>query len=237
MEHKYITWGQWVIWNYGVDAANTAVSYYWFMECWPVTPWVKNGPRFTLARWQYESASLTVISVEMYHLWQRMSCFHRGWFVYLYFCLLICCSSVCSCQQKQSSALLALCEGNPPVIGGFFSQRGNGAKIIFTRWCHHVSFNLNGSGNILWFNRFLSMLVHFWQRYSNWKFCYKALYDQKKYDAYTYDEKLYWRIEMFITSRHVMGEPSALFAVDSPHKESVMQSFDDFIVVRPHNLW
>ena len=149
-----------------------------------------------------QSASLTVISVEMYHLWQRMSCFHRGWFVYLYFCLLICCSSACSCQQKQSSALLALCEGNLPVIGGFFSQRGNGAKIIFTRWCHHVSFNLNGSGNILWFNRFLSMLVRFWQRYSNWQFCYKALYDQKKIRC------IYIRWEIVLAHRNVHNRSS-----------------------------
>ena len=33
--------------------------------------------------------------------------------------------------------LLALCEGNPPVTGGFPSQRANNLHSISVLWCHH----------------------------------------------------------------------------------------------------
>ena len=44
------------------------------------------------------------------------------------------CSTACvACQKKkhQSSAFLALCEGNPPVTGGFPSQMESDAEIVF----------------------------------------------------------------------------------------------------------
>ena len=43
-------------------------------------------------------------------------------------------SSVCSGadqRKRQSSALLALCEGNPPVTGGFLSQRASNEDFVF----------------------------------------------------------------------------------------------------------
>ena len=45
----------------------------------------------------------------------------------------------CSHQRKhQSSALLANCEGNPPVTGGFPSQRDSNVVSVSTSWRHHV---------------------------------------------------------------------------------------------------
>ena len=51
------------------------------------------------------------------------------------------CSTVCSGwqQRKQhSSTLLALCEGNPPVTGGFPSQRASNTESISMAW--HLQF-------------------------------------------------------------------------------------------------
>ena len=45
----------------------------------------------------------------------------------------IVCSTICSGadqRKHESSALLALCEGNPPVSGGFPSQRANNAENV-----------------------------------------------------------------------------------------------------------
>ena len=53
-----------------------------------------------------------------------------------------CCSTVCSRahqRKHQSSALLALCEGNPPVTGGFPTQwASNGESVSSCR--HHNPF-------------------------------------------------------------------------------------------------
>ena len=41
--------------------------------------------------------------------------------------------------SKKTSKLrgTGLCEGNPPVTGGFPSQRANDAEFFFMRWRHH----------------------------------------------------------------------------------------------------
>ena len=55
------------------------------------------------------------------------------------------CPTLCSGYQQskhQRSTLLALCEGNPPVTGGFPSQRASNAESVFMPWCCHV-FMLN----------------------------------------------------------------------------------------------
>ena len=39
-------------------------------------------------------------------------------------------------KKHQSSTLLSLCEGNPPVTTGFPAQRGINAEIIFILWRH-----------------------------------------------------------------------------------------------------
>ena len=50
----------------------------------------------------------------------------------------IVCSPVCSDQRKyQSSALLALCEGNSPVTGEFPSQKASNAENLSVWWRHH----------------------------------------------------------------------------------------------------
>ena len=54
--------------------------------------------------------------------------------------VLIVCSAVCSGAHKrkhQSSVLLAFCEGNPPVTGGFPSQRASNVENISIWWHHH----------------------------------------------------------------------------------------------------
>ena len=40
-------------------------------------------------------------------------------------------------RKHQSSALLALCEGNPPVTGGFPTQRASNAENVSIWWRHH----------------------------------------------------------------------------------------------------
>ena len=40
-------------------------------------------------------------------------------------------------KQHQSSALLPLCEGNPPVTGGFPSQRASNEESVSMSWRHH----------------------------------------------------------------------------------------------------
>ena len=41
-------------------------------------------------------------------------------------------------KEKKSSSLLALCDGNPPVTGGFPSQRASNAKSVSKSWWHHA---------------------------------------------------------------------------------------------------
>ena len=43
-------------------------------------------------------------------------------------------------RSKKTSKLrvTGLCEGNPPVIGGFSSQRASNAETASIWWCHHV---------------------------------------------------------------------------------------------------
>ena len=51
-----------------------------------------------------------------------------------------CSSTACSVlhqRKHQISVLLALCEGNPPVTGGFPSQRASDAEIISILCYHH----------------------------------------------------------------------------------------------------
>ena len=40
-------------------------------------------------------------------------------------------------SKKSKPALLTLCEGNPPVTGGFRSQRASNAETVFIWWRHH----------------------------------------------------------------------------------------------------
>ena len=47
--------------------------------------------------------------------------------------------------KHERSASLTLCEGNPPVIGGFPSQRASNTESIFMLWQHHAA--QYGSGN------------------------------------------------------------------------------------------
>ena len=42
-------------------------------------------------------------------------------------------------KKNFKDALLALCEGNPPVTGGFPSERASNAESIFISWRHHVN--------------------------------------------------------------------------------------------------
>ena len=46
-----------------------------------------------------------------------------------------------SCRSKETSKLhvTGLCEGNPPVTGGFPSQRACNAENVSIWWRHHVS--------------------------------------------------------------------------------------------------
>ena len=42
-------------------------------------------------------------------------------------------------SKHQSSTLLTLCKGNPPVNGTFSSKkRASNAESVSTSWCHHV---------------------------------------------------------------------------------------------------
>ena len=40
-------------------------------------------------------------------------------------------STSCSTKKRKNSASLALCEGNPPVTGGFPSQRASNANYLY----------------------------------------------------------------------------------------------------------
>ena len=40
-------------------------------------------------------------------------------------------------KKNHTSALLALCGGNPPLTGGFPSQRTNNAENVSIPWLHH----------------------------------------------------------------------------------------------------
>ena len=52
----------------------------------------------------------------------------------------IVCSIPCSCAyQRKHQSSASLREGNPPVTGGFPSQRASNAENVSIRWRHHVS--------------------------------------------------------------------------------------------------
>ena len=57
---------------------------------------------------------------------------------------IVCWKASSGLQQSshQSSTLLALCEGNPPLTGGFPSQRASNVEIILMSWCLHVELHL-----------------------------------------------------------------------------------------------
>ena len=64
------------------------------------------------------------------------------------------CSIVCfgiEQRKHQSSALQAPCEGNPPVTGGFPSQRASNAENVSIWWRHHVHHCWGHRGCILTF--------------------------------------------------------------------------------------
>ena len=42
-------------------------------------------------------------------------------------------------RKHQSAASLGFCEGNPPVTGGFPSQRASNAENVSIWWCHHAN--------------------------------------------------------------------------------------------------
>ena len=49
------------------------------------------------------------------------------------------CSTACPGQQQsnhQNSTLLALCMGNPPVTGGFPTQRAKNTQSVYMSWIH-----------------------------------------------------------------------------------------------------
>ena len=53
----------------------------------------------------------------------------------------IVCSTVCSDadqRKHQKHCVIGLCEGNPPVTGGFPSQRASNAENVSIWWRHHV---------------------------------------------------------------------------------------------------
>ena len=58
-------------------------------------------------------------------------------------------------EKHQISALLDLCEGNPPVIGGFPSQRASNGESVFTLWLLHDG-SLHTYPSSLW-------LDHIWE--------------------------------------------------------------------------
>ena len=68
-------------------------------------------------------------------------------------------SGVCSCWYQMthpSFALLALCEGNPPVTGGFSSQRASNSERISMWWRLHATIMLQyneprAHGTSIWF--------------------------------------------------------------------------------------
>ena len=53
----------------------------------------------------------------------------------------IVCSAVCSGtdQRQPKLSITGLCEGNPPVTGGFPSQRASNRENVFIWWRHHVA--------------------------------------------------------------------------------------------------
>ena len=48
-------------------------------------------------------------------------------------------SVLANIKENQSSTLLALCERNPQVTGGFPSQRASDADSVSMSWPHHVN--------------------------------------------------------------------------------------------------
>ena len=57
--------------------------------------------------------------------------------------LTVCSTSYPRLQHRnhQWSALLSLCEGNPPVAVGFPSQRASNVESVSMSWCHYASFS------------------------------------------------------------------------------------------------
>ena len=44
--------------------------------------------------------------------------------------------------KYQSATLQALCEGNPPVTGGFPSQMASDVASVYMSWCYHNKLSL-----------------------------------------------------------------------------------------------
>ena len=64
----------------------------------------------------------------------------------------IVCSTVCSgAHQRKTSKLgvTGLCKGNPPVTGGFPTQRASNAENVSIWWRHHWPYNSAVAGSII----------------------------------------------------------------------------------------
>ena len=44
----------------------------------------------------------------------------------------------CNAKKTSKVHITGLCDGNPPVAGGFPSQRASNAENVSIWWCHHV---------------------------------------------------------------------------------------------------
>ena len=63
------------------------------------------------------------------------------WNISHHCCFSTVCLPVCAGwdrRKHQSSISLALCGGNPPMTGGFLSQRASNVESVSISWCHHV---------------------------------------------------------------------------------------------------
>ena len=54
--------------------------------------------------------------------------------------------TICLDYHRRKPALLALCEGNPSVSGGFSSQRASNAETASIWWRYHVNATLRNAG-------------------------------------------------------------------------------------------
>ena len=62
-------------------------------------------------------------------------------------------------RKRQKSVSLATCEGNPPVTGGFPSQRASNAINGLIWWCHHSKWMLSFHVKGLEIRRYLACLI------------------------------------------------------------------------------
>ena len=69
-------------------------------------------------------------------------------------------------SKHQSSALLCLCEGNPPVTGGFLIQRANNAESISILLHHHGC--STGGCPAQWANNLEMDVMKYLIRYFEW---------------------------------------------------------------------